>query len=423
MNEERAESLAAGAAEVGVPPRRQLLPAFGYRDFRILLIGFLFAMTGFWAQIVALGWLVLRLTDSPFQLTLVVSAGQFSFLLFALYGGVLADRLNRRKLIIFSRLGTTVLMVLLAILTITGVVEVWQIFLIAFVSGSLHTLDLPARNAMIPELVGEQDLMNAISLTTAVLHGTRIVGPAIAGIVVGLSGERGEWSGFILLAGANLIFVAAILLIKGGERRGEPKRTAIHRDLLEGLQLIKANRDVFALVILASGLSIFSMAYFSLMPVFARDVLGGTARELGILIMATGVGALLAMAGMTLAGNFQRKGVYTLIGSLLFGLFLILFSQSTSYSLSIVLLALTGLFNAVYTTIINALLLLLVPRAYHGRIMSVFMITFGFSAFGNIAAGFLAESSGAPFAIAITGLVTIGISMAVFLYRPSLWKV
>ena len=423
MNEESAESLATGSLEVSVPPRRPLLPAFGYRDFRILWIGFIFAMTGFWAQIVALGWLVLRLTDSPFQLTLVVSAGQVSFILFALYGGVLAYRLNRRKLIIFSRLCTTVLMVLLAVLTITDVVEVWQIFLIAFVTGSLHTLDLPARTAMIPALVGEQDLMNAISLTTAVLHGTRIVGPAIAGIVVGLSGERGEWSGFIIFAVANVIFVFSMLLIKGGERQGEPKRTAIHRDLLEGLQLIKANRDIFALVILASSLSIFSMAYFSLMPVFARDVLGGTPRELGILMMATGVGALLAMAGITLARNFRKKGAYTLIGSLLFGVFLILFSQSTNYPLSIVLLAVTGLFNAVYTTILNVLLLLLVPSAYHGRIMSVFMITFGLSTFGNIAAGFIAESSGAPFAVTVTGFITIGITIAVFLYRPSLGKI
>ncbi len=394
------------------------LRSLSYPQFRLYWLGLAVTYTGFWTQLVAQGWLVLRLTDSPFMLGLLMSVGNLPLLLLSLPGGVLADRFDRRKVMLVSRSSTVLLMIVAASLIATNLIQVWHIFVIAFLVTSFDALDIPARQAAIADLVPTSDIVNAMSMSTGVFHGARIIGPAIAGIIIQQIGESGA---FVLFALANLIFILLLTFVRIPRSSATSRKSwAIHKDIVEGLSHIKSNKTALPLVVLAALISIFSFTPIALMPAFARNVLGLSAFGLGTLLMALGVGAVAAAIIIGIASDLNKKGAYILLSSLLLGLSLLLFSQTSVFWLSFAALSLYGFFLNSFSTLIMSLLLLTVPSPFHGRVMSMVVLTWGFSVFGSLAAGAIAEAVDTSFALSTAGLYIAACAIGIFILRPSL---
>ena len=401
--------------------RGHSLKALGQAQFRLYLAGLAVTYTGFWTQMVAQGWLVLRLTDSPFMLGLVMTMNTLPFLVFALPGGVLADRFDKRKIMLVSRIGIILLMALIASLIATDLIRVWHILIIVFTVSSFDALDIPARQASIPRLVESNDVVSAVALSSGAFHGARIVGPAVAGIVIQQVDESGA---FLLFAVANVIFIGILLLMKPEQpSEARQKGWAIHRDLMEGLSYVKSNQNALPIVILIGLVSMFSISPFALIPAFARDVLGLNAVGLGTLITALGVGALAAASLIAFAGDISKKGAAVLLSSLLLGISLLLFSQTNTFALAFLALAAYGFFLNGFSSLTMSLLFLLMPSTFHGRVMSLIVLTWGLAIVGNFTTGAIAEEMGTPMALAVAGVYIVLCAVGILLFRPMLRRV
>lgn len=402
------------------PVKRRYFSAFSHRSYRFFWVGVTLGYTGFWMQQVAQGWLVLRLTDSPLMLGINSALGNLPFLFFALFGGAIADRVNRRYMVIFWQLATCVLMALLGLLIFTDVVQIWHVFLISFLAIILAALAVPARQALLPDLVPKADLMSGVSLWDASFHGARVVGPALAGLLVL---ELGEESAFAMYALGSLSFAALLLFVAGGKPPSEPQKSwRVHREIVNGFATVSKNRDAFALLLLTALTAVFGSAYFALLPLFARDILGGTAVSLGTLMMANGIGAVIAVIAISLIGDFRNKGAVVLLSFVLWGVATIFFSWSQSFFLSAVFLAMIGFFWGAVETLSTVMLLTLLPPSHHGRVMSILIWTWGFGFIGSFVAGAMAQSVGAPWALSVVGIYITAVTFVVFIFRPSLRK-
>ena len=400
------------------PGGRRYFSAFAYKDYRLFWIGITLAYTGFWMQILAQGWLVLRLTDSPLMVGLIAAAGNFPFLLFALPGGALADRVNRRHLVMFTWGATSLLMVVLAFLVFTDLIQLWHIFAVVLATITLAAVGTPARQALLPALVPAENLMSAVSLWAASFHGTRVLGPLIAGFLVQ---SFGEGAAFSFYAFGSLAFALSLVLTRGGEPPPSPEKSwAVHKEIWAGLNHVRGYKNAFALVVLTSMTALFGTAYLALLPVFARDVFGGTVLNLGSLMLSNGAGAVVSIAIISMFGDFPRKGALILVCFALWGFSMILFSQSPSFSLAYLALGAIGFFWGVIETLSNVLLLHLISSEYHGRVMSMLIVTWGIGFVGNTAAGGLALAAGAPLALTVVGVYIVLCTAMVFAARPSL---
>ena len=403
------------------PSKPHRLSAIRYPSFRLYIIGLAFTYIGFWTQVVAQGWLVLRLTDSPLLLGLVMSTNTMPFLVFGLLGGVVADRFNKRKIIVISRICTMALVGILVILTATNYVEAWHIFVIALMVSSFHAFDIPATQAFIPELIPKHALVGGISLSSGVFNIGRIIGPAIAGLIIATIGEAGAFTIFII---ANLIFITCFAYIHPSLQINKIHRKwEIHKDLFEALIYVKSNKKVLPIVLLAATAYMFVTSPMALLPDFTRGILGLDSIGLGKLAMALGIGAGTSGIVIALAGDIPKKGMVVLITCFCMGIFLCLFSQTTSFLFSFVALAVFGLFQGSFSVTNMSLLFLLVPNTFHGRIMSLMVLTWGFTAFGNIAAGSIAESFGTPVALTVAGIYISLCAVIISITYPSLKKI
>jgi len=389
--------------------------ALRHRNFRLYWCGQLFSLTGTWMQNVAQGWLVYRLTDSPLALGLVGFVGSLPILLFSLFGGVIADRLHKRNLLLATQTAAMLQALILATLTVTGLIQVWQIIVLALLLGTVHAFDTPARQAFVIELVGKEDLMNAIALNSSVFNATRIIGPAIAGVLISLIGEAGA---FYINAFSFLATIAALLLMRV-EAVNHSDGETVWRNLIAGLRYIKQTPIVRTLLSLIAVSSLFGMSAVALMPVFAKDILQVGPTGLGFLTAAIGGGALSGALTLASLGNFQRKGLLLSIGNLAFPSMLLLFALSRSFPLSLLFLIGGGWGLITQNALTNTLLQTSVPDHLRGRVMSVYALMFlGMMPLGNLQAGVVAEHLGAPVAVVLGASVVGGYALWVFLKRP-----
>ena len=281
----------------------QLTRAFRHRNYQLFFSGQLISLTGTWMQTVAESWLVYRLTGSSALLGVAAFASQIPIFLFATIGGTVADRFNRHRIIIVTQSLSMVLPLVLAALTFTGVVRVWHVLTLAACLGLVNAFDVPARQAFFVEMVGHDDLMNAIALNSSMVNGARVVGPALAGILVAAVGE--SWC--FLLNGISYVAVIAGLLMMNVPARPKFRRhTSPVRDTLEGFQFVVRTAPVRAILLLLGIISLAGMPYTVLMPIFADQILGGGARHLGLLMGAAGLGAL--GGALSLAAPKRRPG-------------------------------------------------------------------------------------------------------------------
>lgn len=387
---------------VAAPGRLAVFSSLRYRDFRLLWLGVLFTSSGQWMEQVAMGWLILELTDSPFMLGAKMFFRSIPLLFFGSIGGVAADRIDRKKMMIIGQIAIMVIIFVLAVLTVTGLVNIWHVFIASFLTGTAWSFMIPVRQAMVPDLVEKKDLMNAIALNSAAFQMTRILGPAVAGFLVGMVGVGGA---FFVQTAAYTLVILFVVLMRIPDTLSSARHSSMWHNLREGFQYVGKNRNVLALLLLALFPMIFGMPYTSIMPVFARDVLDIGASGLGILMAAPGIGALAA--ALTLAGlkNFKRKGLLLLVGATMFGVTLIAFALTSWLPLALVFLVFVGLSNVSFMATNNTLLQTIVPNEVRGRVMGIYSLDMGLVPFGGLIAGSMASLFGAPAALAIMGAV------------------
>lgn len=354
-------------------------------------------------QQMAIGWLIYRMTNSPFMLGLVGFLGNIPTFIFTPFAGVLADRMNRRRMLIITQVLSMAQALILAALIMTGRIEVWHILALTIFLGMVMAFDSPVRHAFIVEMIDKkEDMGNAIALNSLVFNAARFVGPALAGILVALLGE-----GICFLSnGLSYIAVIAALLGMNITRRSLARQNKnIMHDLKEGINYAFSDQLIRSILLLTSIVSMMGMSYVVLMPVFAKDILHGDANTLGFLMGSTGLGALVG--AFFLASRKDIKGFERLVFFMtnIFGLGIIVFSFSRTLWLSMVILLFIGFGIMVQMSANNTIIQAVVHDDKRGRVMSLLMVAFlGIVPFGYIIAGSLASKFGAQNALIVSGL-------------------
>lgn len=397
---------------------RALLRAFRHRNYQLYFAGQLVSLTGTWMQSVAQSWLVYRLTGSAVLLGLVGFAGQIPVFLLAPVGGAVADRRDRRPILVATQTCAMTLALSLAALTLAGRVEVWHVFVFAALSGVVNSFDIPTRQAFVVDLVGREDLMNAIALNSSMFNGARVVGPAVAGLLVAAVGEG--WC-FLVNGVSYVAVVAGLLLMRVGARAGARPEGSVLSNAVEGFRFVARTAPVRALLMLLGLVSLMGMPYAVLMPIFADRILGGGASGLGLLMGASGVGALAGALSLAARRGLRGLGRWVALSSAGFGAALILFSQSRTFWLSALLLVPVGFAFMIQMASSNTLVQAMVPDHLRGRVMAVYSMVFmGMAPFGALLAGALANRVGAPATLVIGGSVCIAGAAVFGLRLPAL---
>ena len=394
------------------------LRALRHRNFQLFFSGQFISLIGTWMDNIAEAWLVYRLTGSSLQLGAIGFCSQIPVFLLAPLGGIVADRHNRQRVVIATQACSMVLALTLATLTLTHRVQLWQIFVIAALLGVVNAFDIPARQAFLVDMVGKEDWMSAIALNSSMFNGARIVGPAVAGLLVASIGEG--WCFFA--NGVSYIAVITGLLLM---RVHAPSKLAGEgsplEHILEGFRFVKRTAPIRFLLILLGVASLVAMPYTVLMPIFADRILHGGARGLGILMGATGVGALLGALMLASKSGVSGLGRWVAVSAGGFGCFLILFAFSRFFWLSATILVPVGFCMMLQMASSNTLIQAMVPDQLRGRVMSVYSMMFmGMAPFGALMGGAIAEHIGAPLAVAIGGAGSIAAAIVFGIRLPDL---
>lgn len=401
-------------------PLLRTFKALRHRNFRIYWTGQTISLIGIWMQTIAQGWLVLRLTNAPFYLGLVSFMNSLPIFLFSLPGGVIADRFDKRKILIFTQACSLCLSLLLTVLTFFKVIEVWHIMVIATVFGVVNSFDLPSRQSFTIEMVGREDLQNAIALNSVSFNAARIVGPAIAGILIAWIGEAGC---FFINALSFLAVIISLSIIRTEMKPMAGTGTSLGKDVKEGLVYLRQNTVLMVIIMMIAVSSLFGMSYNVLMPVFAKDVLKVGAQGLGFLMAGSGCGALLGAFSVA-SRRMMMPGETFLFGSLCYSIFLIAFSFSHVTWLSIILLVGVGGGMIAQNVTANTLVQTTVPNELRGRMMSMYSLVFmGLMPVGNLIAGAIAQKMGAPFAVGLGGAIALSAALFVRWRFPEVRKI
>lgn len=399
--------------------RRYGLGSLAHRNFRLFFIGQGISLVGTWMQNVGEGWLILTLTNSPFYVGLTAALSSIGVLLFSLYAGVIADRVDKRRVIIFMQIAFMLEAFAVAILVATHVVAVWQVLVLATILGIASAFDIPMRQSFIVEMVGKDDLMNAIALNSSLFNAARVVGPALAGFLIGAIGIA--WCYF--LNGVSYIAVIVGLLMMRLPPNPQPqKTTSAWTGFREVVAYLKTEQRTRVLMILTAIMSVFGFPYIAMMPVFARDVLHRGAGGYGALTSSIGIGAVIGALAVALAsGRIRRRGRLMLVGGTAFGVLLMLFAASRSLALAMVLLALAGCAMIINNSISNTLLQTRAPDHLRGRIMGFYSFVFvGMAPFGAFLFGIVAEHIGVPPTLAAGGAIVAITVMIAWWTVPSI---
>jgi len=379
----------------------QMLRALRHRNFQLFFSGQMISLIGTWMDNIAEAWLVYRLTGSSLLLGTVAFAGQIPVFLLAPIGGMVADRWNRQRVVIATQASSMVLAGILAVLTLTHRITVWEVVVLAALMGAANAFDIPARQAFLVDMVGREDLMNAIALNSSMFNGARVIGPSIAGILVASIGEG--WC-FAANSISYIAVIIGLLLMHVNRAPVEVRRVSPFEHIVEGFQFVWNTGPIRALLLLLGLVSLVAMPYSVLMPIFAAKILHGNARTLGVLMGATGVGALGGALTLASRSGVRGLGRWVAMACGSFGLALILFSLSRWYFLSVVLLVPVGFAMMVQMASSNTLIQAMVPDRLRGRAMAVYSMMFmGMAPMGALLSGWSADHIGAQWTLAIGG--------------------
>lgn len=401
-------------------PLAAMFRSFRYRDFALFWTGNFLSNVGTWMQNLALGWLILVRTNSPFLLGLNGFLGSAPSLVFSLPGGAIADRMNRRKLMIVTQTAMMLLALILAALTSFRVIKIGEILTISFLAGLASALNNPAYQALVPDLVEREDLVNAIALNSAQFNMSRTVGPTLAGLALGSLGAAGC---FYLNTVSFLALIIALLAITVPSHPVQEGPT-VWGAMLEGLRFVGRNRPIIILLSVPSFLSLLGLPFIILMPVFARDLLRVGASGLGYLMGGAGLGAVVAALTLATRNNAEHKGRFILGSATVFSLALILLARAHSFWWAFFLLVVLGVTMVGTLTLTNTTLQVISPPEMRGRIMSLYNLSLlGLAPLGSLQAGAVAQVLGTRFAVALGGAVCLVYFLILLLLLPRLRRV
>lgn len=393
--------------------------ALHHRNFRLFFVGQFVSRVGFWMQNMALAWLVYRLTESSLMLGLVAFAGQAPTLVFGLFAGVVADRFDRYRVILITLVLALTQALLLGVLTLLDRITAWQVFGLALAAGSIQAFEMPARQSFLMEIVGRDDITSAVALNSTLVNGARILGPALAGVLVA---QFGEGVCFVV-NGLSFVPIIVGFLAMRLPARGQPERPAGSTGtfIREGVAYALHTPAIRLLLVLVGLISLLSTPYTVLMPVFAGDVLDSGPNGMGMLMGAAGVGAVVGTLLLARHQGHETLGRVMALALVRFGLGLLLFAWSDRFWLSMLVLPLVGSGFMVPLSATNTLLQTLAPDRLRGRVMSLFFMMFmGAPPIGSLLAGFLAPVIGAPLTVGSMGVLCLLLAGYVFLKLPLL---
>jgi MFS family permease len=379
--------------------------ALRHRNFQLFFGGQLVSLIGTWMQSTAQLWLIYRLTNSAALLGVFGFASQIPVLFLASLGGYVGDRYNRHRGVIWTQTAAMTLAFVLAALTLSGVIRVWEIVLIGFFAGVVNAFDVPIRQAFLVQMVGREDLPNAIALNSSIFNGARVVGPAIAGFAIGWLGEG--WC-FFLNGISFLAVIAALLMMRIArveQRHGDGSPL---QKFIQGFRFAMGDRAIRPALLLVSLMSMFGLQYTVFMPIFARDVLHGGPKMLGVLMTAAGVGAVIG--ALHFASRTDEKGLveWIAITASTCSLGLIFFSQSRVFWLSAAMLLAAGFSATSQLAATNTIVQVRVPDELRSRIMAVYATMFmGIQPLGALVAGGVAKRFGAPRTLGVFGVICL----------------
>jgi len=379
-----------------------------HRNFRLLWTGLIVSNTGSWMQFVALGYLVDRLTQSPLYLGILAATQAIPRLLFSMLGGTLADRIDRRRLLVLTNVFLMTTATLLAVLTLTGRIRIWQVLVIAGLNSLVQSFDMPARHSMVPSLVDEREVLTAISLNSVAFNGAGIFGPSIGGALIATVGE----GGCFLVNAASYLGTLSALAMMDVPKQETIAQVSLSEDLREGVRLLRQHRHLLLFLGTVAALSFFGRPYIRMLPTFAREVLHVGATSLGVLQSAPGVGTILSALLVGRISASRGKGALLGAAMLVFGLLVAIFGLVRTLPLALVLLVLMGTTQAMALASANALVQLNTPPHARGRLMGFYsMVAFGGFAVGSLPVGAVGDVLGVGPALSAGGVILVGIAL------------
>ena len=377
------------------------LRALSHRDYRLFWIGQLLSRIGTWMQSVGQAWLVLELTNSPFRLGLISTLQFGPVLLFSFVGGVLSDRVAKRKLILATQIAMMLQAFALSGLVWTGHIEYWHVAVLAAIYGVANSLDMPARQAYVVELVGKPDLLNAIALNSAVFNGARVVGPALAGSLIAAYGVGTAF----LINGISFVAVLAALVAMRTDGAPHPgARATMREEIMQSLRYAGRTPRILLVLALLLFVSLFVINFNVVVPLIARDVFAAGAHGFGLLMACLGVGAVLGAVGVASAGLRRPSMAMVVVAALVASAGVLGLGFVRSFTLAGAILVVTGMAQIVFTSSVNSTVQVTVPDAMRGRMMSLYVLVFvGVTPLGAFVTGWLAEKFGIATACALGG--------------------
>ena len=420
----------AATEPVAVPakaPRRLLgiggdtFESLGIPDFRWLWASSLTSFTGMNMQMVARVWLVLELTDdSPLAVSLVTISFALPVMFVSVIAGALADRIPRRRLVIIGQSANALVTLAIATLDLTELIAFWHLMVAGVINGSLMALNMPSRQALVSEIVPDDKLMNGIALQNSAMNATRIAGPAVAGFLILYIDT---WGVFYLVSAIYGASVLSVVPMMAGREVSSRSGKGMAGDVKAGFAYALGDPVLRSLILMAFIPVLFGFSYYVLMPAWAREALNVASDDLGVLMMAMGIGALagsLLVAGLK---TMRSRGLILLGCCLLWGLSLAAFAQTTSYAVALPLLLIVGLASSVFMSLNMTLLQMHADPEMRGRVMSIAMMTFGMMPLSAVPFGIVAEQAGTPFALMLSGLMLVGLTVIAGIASPTFRRI
>jgi MFS family permease len=411
------------AALSSTPPTQNSTSTFAalrHRNFRLYFGGQLISNIGTWMQSIAQGWVVYQIGHSELTLGLVAFASAIPILLISPWAGVIVDRISRRNLLIMTQSGAMILALILAVLTFTNIVKEWHVVVLAALLGVVNAFDAPARQTFASEMVGKEDLPNAIALISMMFHSARVIGPALAGFVLAAVGAG--WC-FTLNGISFLAVILGLRLMELPLVERNERTISTWQQMVSGMRYALNNRVISGLILLSLVFSVFGISYSTILPAFVQNILHQGAAAYGWVNAAIGLGAVSGALLLANPASHGRRGQLLVITNIVFPLILIAFSFTSSYPLSLLLAYGLGAGFILQYTTINTLLQTLVDDDFRGRVMGFFTITFlGFAPIGNLLIGFLSEKLDLGIVITLFAICSLILSGIILLKTPELQK-
>jgi MFS family permease len=392
--------------------------ALQYRNYQLWFGGMLISVAGTWMQSIAQGWLVYQISHSEFTLGLMGFASAIPILAITPFGGIVADFFPKRTLLVITQTTMMVLALILSVLTFTGTVQVWHIIVLAALLGAANAFDAPARQAFVVEMVEREDLTNAIAMNSMMFNGARIIGPALGGLLLAAVGAA--WC-FFFNGISFLAVIAGLLLMQVSRPATRPEMSHPLQQIADGFRYAMRQKEIFALLLLASVFGVFGSSYGALLPAYVDKIFHSGATSFGWINTAIGVGAICASFILARFTSRSSRGQWLFFANIGYCLVLILFAINSNFPVALALCFGLGMGFMLQLNNINSLLQTRVDDRMRGRVMGLYILTlFGFSPFGNLLAGTLAEKWSLTGTVGVFGAIMLLVSMAVFIKIPEI---